>query len=285
MTTPTPIATFEDILQAMESDAGLRNVMRGYILDEEVRALPGIVAQLVDAMGELTNGVSKTNSLLETALQQIAKRLELLESPLLQIVQRLEQSEVILLRLTQRDEQLEAALLEFTHQVGRLMEIVTGHARQLVALESSLARFDRHHFRGRAAQQAVRIAYRQLQLRRPNLLYESDGKTDPQRLNDILYDAADADRITPDESDDISAAAFIIAEPESYATRSYVLGEVALTASADDISHAARRAQMLGQAVNAAVHPVVIGCQEPDADIKAQADQEGVRFFVILQDG
>lgn len=285
MTTPTPIATFEDILQAMESDAGLRNVMRGYILDEEVRALPGIVAQLVDATSELTAGIVKTNSLLETALQQISKRFELLETALQQIVQRIEQLEVILLRLTQRDEQLEAALLEFTQQVSRLMEIVAGHARQLGRLESSLARFDRHHFQGRAAQQAVRIAYRQLQLRRPNLLYESDGRTDPQRVNDILYDAADAGRITPDESDDICAAAVIIAEPEMYETRAYVLCEIALAVSADDIVHAARRAELLSQAVNAAVHPVVIGAQEPDDDTKACADREGVRFFVIPQDG
>lgn len=285
MTTPTPIATFEDILQAMDSDAGLRNAMRGYILDEEVRALPGIVAQLIDTLGELTAGVSKTNSLLETALQQIAKRLELLETALMQIVQRIEQLEVLLLRLTQRDEQLEAALLEFTQQVSRLMEIIAGQTRQLVRLESSLARFDRHHFQGRAAQQAVRIAYRLLQLRRPILLYASDGQTDPQYLNDILYSAVDADRITPDEYDAICAAAVIVVEPDHYAGRAYVLGEIALAVSADDISHAAQRAQLLGKAANAAVHPIVISAQEPDDDTKAQADREGVRLFVIPQDG
>ena len=69
MTTPTPIATFEDILAAMENNPQLQAALRQHVLDQEFLQLPAGVRELRQAIAELAQTVqdyvAATNARLE----------------------------------------------------------------------------------------------------------------------------------------------------------------------------------------------------------------------------
>ena len=57
MTMTTPIATFEDILTAMENDPSLREAMRQHILDQEFLQLPVMMKELKQVVAQLAETV------------------------------------------------------------------------------------------------------------------------------------------------------------------------------------------------------------------------------------
>ena len=77
MTTPTPIATFEDILAAMENNPSLRAAMRQHVLDQEFLQLPAIVRELQQAVARLTqlveDYITTTNARLDRLEQDMAQ--------------------------------------------------------------------------------------------------------------------------------------------------------------------------------------------------------------------
>ncbi len=79
MTTPIPIATFEDILAAMENNPGLQAAMRQHVLDQEFLQLPAIVRELQQAVAELAelvrDYIATTNERLDR-LEQDVKELK-----------------------------------------------------------------------------------------------------------------------------------------------------------------------------------------------------------------
>ena len=115
MTTPspatTPIATFEDILQAMEQDPRLQRDMRYHVLDEQYRELPGVVAQLATTVQNLT-----------TVVQTTVERLDRLEAIVANSVERLDRLEAIVANSVERLDRLEAAVAELTATVAGIAE-------------------------------------------------------------------------------------------------------------------------------------------------------------------
>ena len=79
MTTPTPIATFEDILTAMENNPSLQAAMRQHVLDQEFLQLPAIVRELQQTVAELAqlvrDYIATTNERLDR-LEQDVKELK-----------------------------------------------------------------------------------------------------------------------------------------------------------------------------------------------------------------
>ena len=56
MTADTPIYSFQDILRILEQNPELREAMRRYILDEELRQLPAAVRELRETVANLAQG-------------------------------------------------------------------------------------------------------------------------------------------------------------------------------------------------------------------------------------
>ena len=79
MTTPTPIATFEDILAAMENNPRLQAAMRQHVLDQEFLQLPAIVRELQQAVAELAQLVRDYIAATDQLLSQIEQRLDRIE--------------------------------------------------------------------------------------------------------------------------------------------------------------------------------------------------------------
>ena len=76
MTTPTPIATFEDILAAMANNPRLAEAMRQHVLGQEFLQLPAIVRELRQTVAELArlvqDFIAATNERLERLEQDVA---------------------------------------------------------------------------------------------------------------------------------------------------------------------------------------------------------------------
>ena len=76
MTTPTPIATFEDILAAMENNPQLQAAMRQHVLDQEFLQLPAIVRELQQTVAQLAqlvhDYIAATDARLERLEQDVA---------------------------------------------------------------------------------------------------------------------------------------------------------------------------------------------------------------------
>ena len=53
MTTPTPIATFEEILAAMEQNPQLQAAMRAHVLAQELLTLPARFVELQEQVNQL----------------------------------------------------------------------------------------------------------------------------------------------------------------------------------------------------------------------------------------
>ena len=75
----TPIATFEDILAAMENNPRLQAALRQHVLDQEFLQLPAIVRELQQAVAQLTQLVHDYITATDARLEQIDARLARLE--------------------------------------------------------------------------------------------------------------------------------------------------------------------------------------------------------------
>lgn len=80
MTTPTPIATFEDILAALENNPRLQAALRQHVLDQEFLQLPAMVRELQQAVAQLTQLVHDYIAATDARLEQIEARLDRLEA-------------------------------------------------------------------------------------------------------------------------------------------------------------------------------------------------------------
>ncbi len=79
MTTPTPIATFEDILAAMANNPRLAEAMRQHVLGQEFLQLPAIVRELQQTVAELARLVQDFIAATNERLERLEERLERLE--------------------------------------------------------------------------------------------------------------------------------------------------------------------------------------------------------------
>lgn len=109
MTTPTPIATFEDILAAMENNPRLQAAMRQHILDQEFLQLPAIVRELQQTVQELQQSIAQLTQLVHDYIAATDARLDRIEGRLDQMDGRLDRLEGNMNRLIGSDYERKAA--------------------------------------------------------------------------------------------------------------------------------------------------------------------------------
>ena len=207
----TPIATFEDILAAMESNPRLQAALRQHVLDQEFLQLPAIVRDLQQAVAQLTQLVHDYITATDARLEQIEARLARLEG------------DVTELKAGQ-------ARLE-----GDVTELKAGQAR----LEGNVNRLIGSDYERKAARRAVRLAQRNLSLRDLHVIY-AITTPDSNRLPELLDRAVAAGRIDADEADDLENADVILAGPDHY-----VVAETSVMVDRNDVMRARNRADLL----------------------------------------
>ena len=81
----TPIATFEEILAAMENNPRLQAAMRQHVLDQEFLQLPAIVRELHQAVAQLIQLVHDYITVTDARLGRIETRLDKIEGDIAEI--------------------------------------------------------------------------------------------------------------------------------------------------------------------------------------------------------
>ena len=233
----TPIATFEDILAAMENNPRLQAALRQHVLDQEFLQLPAIVRELQQAVAQLTQLVHDYIAATDARLEQIETRLARLED------------DVTELKAGQ-------ARLE-----GDVTELKAGQAR----LEGNMNRLIGSDYERKAARRASRLAQRNLSLRDLHVIY-AITTPDSNRLPELLDRAIAAGRIDADEADDLENADVILAGPGQY-----VVAETSVTVDRNDVMRARNRADLLARATATSVRATVIGAQALDSAIQDAA--------------
>ena len=314
MTTPspaaTPIATFEDILQAMEQDPRLQRDMRYHVLDEQYRELPGVVAQLATTVQNLA-----------TVVQTTVERLDRVEAIVANSVERLDRVEAIVANSVERLDRLEAAVAELTATMAGVVErqgkleaamaelsaAVAGIAERQDRLEAAMAHLaatvagiaerqeilelrvnSMHGNVGRLVGKDYEsiinrgIATRMrthLGLRRPSLVHDTGNTAISQALNSILDPPLDDDIITPDEALEILSADFVVAGARAGRTV-YALGETSVKLRRDDITRARERADLLAKATETTTFAFAVGPEEPAPEHLELARQLDVTIII-----
>ena len=218
----TPINNFQDILDAMERDPGLRDALRRYVLTEEMLALPAQVKALTDAVEALV-----------TESREI--RAELGE-------------------LRAGQEQLRA-------DVGELREGQQELRTDVGRMGGDVSRLLGTNYEGKATKFAPRMARRSLGLANPTVVAMGWANNMALPLPEADQ-AAERGDITWDEADDIVKADVIVSATDQDGAQLYVLAEISITVQDKDRARARRRAGLLEKATGIATIPVVIGVSE-----------------------
>ena len=180
MTTPIPIATFEDILTAMENNPRLQAAMRQHILDQEFLQLPAIVRELQQTVAELARLVH----------EYIAATHERLD------------------RLEAGQERLEKDVAGLK---GDVAELKSGQAR----LDGNMNRLIGSDYERKAARRANRLTRRHLGMNDLQVIY-AITTPDDNRLPSLLDHAVTQGTITEGDADELENAVIILAGDGHY---------------------------------------------------------------------
>ena len=265
MTTPTPIATFEDILAAMENNPQLQAAMRQHVLDQEFLQLPAIVRELHQTVAQLAQLVHDYIAATDARFSQIEERLDRLEAGQARL-----EGDVTELKAGQA--RLEGDVAELKAGQARLEKGQANLEGDVAELKASQARLDGNmnrligsDYERKAARRASRLAQRQLSLRDMQVIY-AITLPDDNRLPDLLDQAITAGRIDDEEADELENADLILA-----GTGHYVLAETSVTVDENDVRRARYRADLLAKATTAPARATVIGAHALDSAVQYAA--------------
>ena len=286
-----PVNTFKDILDVLEQEPQLLQAMRGYILDQEIRDIPNTVSKLVTSVDRLATDQAELKATV-TQLVEVTRsnteRIDRLEATVAQLVE-------VTRSNTERIDRLEAAVEQLETVVAKLVEVTRSNTARLDRLEAAIeqlveaSRANTEHLQRlsglvadiagtRYERYVARIVHRRLR----RLLPIPDATvihTDWQP-GEVIGEITGSDNLSDDEVDDVSVIDFIAAGRDTAGNPAYAAGEISITAQPIDVIKAAKRAAAVAKALDATVHPVVIGQMIPD-DTRAATLGTGVTVITI----
>ena len=304
MTADTPIYSFQDILRILEQNPELREAMRRYILDEELRQLPAAVRELRETVANLAQVVHDymlaTNARLdrlEAGQEELKAGQEELKAGQARMEARQDRMEVRQDRMEARQDRMEAR----QDRMEANQEEMKANQEEMKAsqkeMKDAFARMERrqdrmeghlNNLRGteyerRAARRARRAAARWLNLFHATVV-QAITVPDNNIIPNLMDDAVAANRVTLEQADDLELADLILAGSLTDASDepAYAVVEVSLAIDENDINRARERAGALARASAApvAVRPAVIGTAIPD-EARLYADRNSVAVIII----
>ena len=250
-----PIATFKDILDAMEQRPELLEAMRQHIIDQELTQIPAAVRELAQTLREF---IASTNA-----------RFQRIESDIsdLKANQARMQADIA---------QIQADIIQMQVDIARMDATISRIETDISSMKGTLGRLLGNEYERKATQRAIRLAIRRLGMTNPVVIHAS---AIPHKTG--IYQMADqailAGRITPEQSDDLDEADIIIHDQDA---DTYALAEISITLDADDAARARRRADILSGVTQTPVNAALIGAQALD-ECRAAAQQTGVTIILL----
>ena len=304
-----PIASVQDIMDALEQNPDFREAVRRHTLDEEIRQLPAIVRELQRAVADLTQTIHEYIAATDARLERLEAGQAELKSGLARMEERQDRTEERQTRMEERQTRMEERQTRMEERQTRMEERQTRmeerqdrteerqtrtEERQTrteerqTRMEGRQDRMEGHisNLRGtdyerRAARRARRAAQRRLNLLNATVLY-AITVPDNDTIPELLDRAVAAGRITEEQLDEVEDADVILGgnPADAPAETAYVIAEVSLAIADNDIDRAAERAGILARAGNVPVRAVVIGTAVPDG-VRQYALQRDVEIVIM----
>lgn len=243
-----PIATFKDILDAMEQRPELLEAMRQHIITQEIMQLPAVVRELAQTLREFIDSATA--------------RFQRIESDITRM-----QADII---------QIQDDIARMQADIARMDATISRIETDISSMKGTLGRLLGNEYERKATQRAIRLAIRRLGMTNPVVIHAS---AIPHKTG--IYQMADqailAGRITAEQSDDLDEADIIIHDQDA---DTYALAEISITLDADDAARARRRADILSGVTQTPVNAALIGAQALD-QCRAAAHQTGVTIILL----
>ena len=270
MTTPKPIATFEDILAAMEQNPQLQTALRQHVLDQEFLQLPAIVRELQRTVAELAQLVRDYIAATDERLSQIEQRLNRIEGDVTELKAGQGRLEQDVTELKGGQARLEQDVTELKAGQARLEQDVTELKTGQQLLQGQFNQFRGENYEARVQSQAVSYSVIQMGFTNPHISRPVKAGNAPQ-FNSILQQAISNGSISRDDAMDLCNADLIISGDENQ----HLIAEISITADNDDIQRAVRRADIMKAATDGVCTPVIIAQNVP-APQSTEARSHGV---------
>lgn len=230
MTTPTPIATFEDILAAMEQNPQLQAAMRAHVLAQELLTLPARFVELqeqVNRLQQTVDGLVGDVTELKDKVGGLSERVG---------------------GLAENVDILTGRVDGLTDNVGTL----TGRVDSISGTVSRLAGED---YESHVCNYAERFLRRQLGI--SATVWATQRSKDA--LTNLLNAAETEGQLSPAEVDELDKADLILM---SQTTGSHVVVEISITIQQSDVDRAISRAALLAKATGRDAIAIVAGATE-----------------------
>ena len=223
MTTPTPIATFEDILAAMEQNPQLQAAMRAHVLAQELLTLPARFVELQE----------QVNRLQQTADGLAGDVAELKENV--------------------------GGLSERVDGVAENVDTLTGRVDTLTGrvgtMSGTVSRMAGEDYESHVCNYAERFLRRQLGINAT--VWATQRNKDA--LTNLLNTAEMEGRLSPDEVDELDQTDLILM---SDTPDGHVVVEISITIQQSDVDRAISRAGLLAKATGRDTRAIVAGTAE-----------------------
>ena len=290
MTVDTPIYSFQDILRILEQNPELREAMRRYILDEELRQLPAAVRELRETVANLAQVVHDymlaTNARLdrlEAGQEELKAGQARMEARQDRMEARQDRMEARQDRMEANQEEMKANQEEMKASQKEMKDAFARMERRQDRMEGHLNNLRGTEYERRAARRARRAAARWLNLFHATVV-QAITVPDNNIIPNLMDEAVAANRVTLEQADDLELADLILAGSLTDAgdEPAYAVVEVSLAIDENDINRARERAGALARASAApvAVRPAVIGTAIPE-DARLYADRNSVAVIII----
>ena len=285
----TPIATFQDILDAMAHDPSLEAAMRQHVLDQEFRQLPAIVRELQQNVADLQQAIAQLTQVVQDYITTTDARLSRIESDITELkaghaelkeeqsrmrgdITELKEEQTRMqddiTELKEGQARMQGDITELKEGQTRMQDDITELKRRQVRMQGTLARLDGADYERKAARRASRLTRRHLGMTDPRVIY-AVTIPDQNHIPNILDQAVDANRISEEQSDYMENADIILVDNDN---SRYAVAEASITLDAEDVRRAHIRAAILAAASAVPVAAVVIGAYPLDACRQAAAE-------------
>ena len=305
-----PIATFQDILDAMAQNPELKAEMRRHLHYEDFQNLPRTVALLVDNFQELT-----------ALTREIARRQERSETDIAEIKDGQARHDADIAEIKDGQARHDADIAEIkagqTRHDADIAEIKAGQTRHdadiaelkdgQARLEAGQARHDADIAELKAGQARLEVGQSRMQgqlnrlsgtdyerkiarrLRRQAprhfglndaVLMHSVTLPNDTALPDLLDTACAQGLITTDEAGAAEVIDIVISGVGADQETAYAVIEASIAVDQHDVMRAGERADIISRATGIPAQPAVVGIQIPD-DVRQAATAAGVAVIIM----
>ena len=281
----TPIATFQDILDAMARNPELEAEMRRHLQDEELRNLPQTVARLAQSLEELTAIV--------TAMVERQDRMEVDIAELKDGQTRM-QADIAELKDGQTRMQtditeMKADITELKDGQARMevdiAELKDGHAELKdgqTRMQGTLNRLSGADYERRIARSLRRNALNYFGIRNARLIH-SVILPNNNALPDLMDQAFEAGTITAEEAGQVEKVDLAIDGHNDEGDACYVIIEASITVNIGDVTRAQDRSRIIARATGNHAIPATVGAAIRD-DARRYAAEQGVITITISEE-